>query len=365
MTLIYLSFKEREIIMKKKENYLLVALLTLACLFLPKQNVAAQGGCSEYITVSNVTHSSAKVDWSAMKSYIESKYSDGTCSDFTYKVMIGDTVFSESTKATNGTVSNLNADTAYFIEITCSYVLVLDSESYQMEEYEFEEFITGELNNVNDPGTQTQTPSNPGTPSKPNTQQVVLKKPVIQSMRLVDGTLSVIAGNVDTKYTEKLEWAVYDKKTNQLVKTDNSYSIADTIYGLDAKKVYYVKCRAVGSDANYNDVYSEWSDVKYIVSQPKVTSKNKDVKKSQVTIKWKKISGAKNYTVYVKKGKTKKWTKVKTTKSNKYVLKKFKGKKVNTFKNRYYFAVVANAKVNGKTLSSGKDEFYEAYSYYY
>ena len=355
--------------MKKKENYLLVALLTLACLFLPKQNVAAQGGCSEYITVSNVTHSSAKVDWSAMKSYIESKYSDGTCSDFTYKVMIGDTVFSESTKATNGTVSNLNADTAYFIEITCSYVLVLDSESYQMEEYEFEEFITGELNNVNETGTgtQTQTPSNPGTPkpNTPQTQQVVLKKPVVQSMRLVNGTLNVVATNVDTTNTEKLEWAVYDKKTNQLVKTDNSYSIADTIYGLDAKKIYYVKCRAVGSDANYNDVYSEWSDVKYIVSQPKVTSKNKDVKKSQVTIKWKKISGAKNYTVYVKKGKTKKWTKVKTTKSNKYVLKKFKGKKVNTFKNRYYFAVVANAKVNGKTLSSGKDEFYEAYSYYY
>ena len=351
--------------MKKKENYLLVALLTLACLFLPKQNVAAQGGCSEYITVSNVTHSSAKVDWSAMKSYIESKYPDGICSDFTYKVMIGDTVFSESTKATNGTLSNLSADTAYFIEITCSYVLVLDSETYQMEEYEFEEFITGELNNVNDPGTQTQTPSNPGTPSKPNTQQVVLKKPVVQSMRLVNGTLNVVATNVDTTNTEKLEWAVYDKKTNQLVKTDNSYSIADTIYGLDARKIYYVKCRAVSYDANYNSVYSEWSDAKYIVSQPKVTSKNKDVKKSQVTIKWKKISGAKNYTVYVKKGKTKKWTKVKTTKSNKYVLKKFKGKKVNTFKNRYYFAVVANAKVNGKTLSSGKDEFYEAYSYYY
>ena len=84
-----------------------------------------------------------------------------------------------------------------------------------------------------------------------------------------------------------------------------------------------------------------------------------------MTIKWKKITGVKNYTVYVKKGNSKKWTKVKTTNSNKYVLKKFKGKTVNTFKNKYYFAVVGNATVNGKKVTSGKDEYYGAYSYYY
>lgn len=198
-----------------------------------------------------------------------------------------------------------------------------------------------------------------------NAQGVALNKPTVQSVKVLDGRIYVTAGNVDVNNTYKLEWEIYDGKTNRCVKSDVSYSTADTIWGISNRKIYYAKCRAVSYDSSYNMIYSDWSDAKYFISQPKVTSKSKDVKKDKITIKWKKIPGVKNYTVYVKKGNTKKWTKVKTTNGNKYVLKKFKGKAVNTFKSKYYFTIVANATVKGKKITSGKEEYFSAYSYYY
>ena len=87
--------------MKKKLTYLLVALLTLTCFVLPKQNANAQGGMSPYVTISNVTYTSAHVDWSAMKGYVTDFYEGDTCTDFCYTVTLGDRVLAERTTATS------------------------------------------------------------------------------------------------------------------------------------------------------------------------------------------------------------------------------------------------------------------------
>lgn len=193
---------------------------------------------------------------------------------------------------------------------------------------------------------------------------VVLAKPTISNVSIVSGKVSALAANVDTANTSKLEWQIFDKKTNKCIKTDTSYSTGTVIYGVNGKKVYYIKCRAVAYDSSYNYVYSEWSDAKYFVPQPKVTSKNKHVGKNSINIRWKKIPGAKSYTVYARKSTAKKWTKVKTTKGNSFVLRKLKGQTIDTFKNTYYFAVATNAKAGKKTIKSGNSEYYRAYSYY-
>lgn len=205
------------------------------------------------------------------------------------------------------------------------------------------------------------TPVQPGQPVQP----IQMLKPVVGEVSIAGGKVSATATNIDANNTSKLEWQIFDRKTNKCIKTDTSYATNTVIYGVNAKKIYYIKCRAVGYDSNYNYVYSDWSEAKYFVTQPKITTKNKHVGKNQITIKWKKIPGAKSYTVYTKKSTSKKWIKVKTTKSNTVVLRKLKGKTIDTFKNTFHFTVVTNAKAGKKTIKSNRAEYYRAYSYYY
>lgn len=370
--------------MKKGLNYLMLLMFSIGVLFMQSKGVSAAGNDASYVTISNVTYSSASVDWSGIEDCVIAEHSDAVCSDFEYTVIMGDRTLAERTTSTSMNLTNLAANTNYFVEVYCYYTQTGYDEDGELAFnytdctwYDWNDFITGELLNVDDGSTKPDTgvanPSTGGsttqqTPSTPQptpqTQNISLVKPKVASATVVDGTLYLIAEDVDGR-AEELEWAVYDRKTNKCVKTSTSYSTAETIYNLNSRKIYYVRCRAVGTDSNYDDVYSDWSDAKYFISQPKITSKNKDVKKNKITIKWKKISGVKNYTIYAKKGNAKKWTKVKTTNSNKYVLKKLKGKKINTLKSKYYFTVVANATINGKKVSSGNNEYTRSYTYYY
>ena len=126
-----------------------------------------------------------------------------------------------------------------------------------------------------------------------------------------------------------------------------------------------IQCRAVTSNYDNETKCSEWSDIKYFVTQPKVTSiKNNG---NSVTVKFKKIAGAKSYTVYARKhnldGSKGKWSKAKTITSNKITVSKIRKKKVNTNKAEYDICVVANAKVKGKTVTSSKYAYYLKFRY--
>lgn len=97
-------------------------------------------------------------------------------------------------------------------------------------------------------------------------------------------------------------------------------------------------------------IYYGSSTVRYAMKHPsmkKVRHTN-----SSMTVKWTKMKGVTNYSVYVKKpgGKFRKMT---TTKGNMYTLKNMKLNK------KYYIRVIANKKAGSKVWkSNAKDEYY-------
>lgn len=346
--------------MRKYVKSLVTVLTLLLAMVAAPVAVKADEGLSAYITVSDITKTTAKIDWSAFDTYLTNSCS--VVGDITYDVSVGAKQVLNGVTATGAYVYGLEAGNLYLIDVAAHFDVDEGTGSCSKTEYEWEEFTTlGTTQKVDlDPIIDnTTSPVVPDT-----TQKLTLATPKVKSVSIVNGTLNAVASNVDTYKTYKLEWRVYDKKTGKRVKSDVSYNTAITMFGVNGRKVYYVKCRAVGHDADYNDVYSKWSKAKYFVTQPKVTTKSKDVKKDKITIKWKKVTGAKNYTIYAKKGNSKKWTKLKTTSKNSFVFTKFKGKKLNTLKNMYYFTIVSNAKAGGKTIKSGKNEYYYSYLYY-
>ncbi len=104
-------------------------------------------------------------------------------------------------------------------------------------------------------------------------------------------------------------------------------------------KGFKYRLRSYVTAANKN-WYGPYTSQKVAVAQPKVTAK----KKSNTSLKltWKKISGAKSYSVYVAKEKNDKFKKVATVKSRSYILKKTKPYK------DYYIYVKANGVKSGK-----------------
>lgn len=329
------------------------------------------------IKITNITSTSAYVEWSGLISYVCDELAPG--STFTgFDVYLGDTKLYTNTRATSIQLNNIEPGTMHFFYV---YVYYVDRWGYSGEHYAFDYFETGDKANINsstdhhDPTptpspsptpapTPTPTPSPTPSPSYPTTSVTSLSTPKVSNVEVVNGEVYVKADNIDYR-TQKLEWKIYDKKTGKCVKSETSYYTGDNFYGLNARKVYYAVCRAVGYDDDYNEVYSNWSAKKYFVSQPKVTTKSnsKDIKVNSVNIKWKKVTGAKSYTVYAKKKSSSKWVKVKTTTKTSYKLTKIKGKALNLRNSDYNFRIVTNAKVNGKTIKSSNKEWYEAYVY--
>jgi hypothetical protein len=211
--------------------------------------------------------------------------------------------------------------------------------------------LTVNINDNTDTGTNTA-----------NNSIGISATPKISLAKMVKTDLYVAAGNVDTNATSYLEYQVIDYSSKKVVKTQTSYSLSDIIYGL-GRKIYGVKVRAVGYDANYNTIYSGWSPVVYTIAQPNVSANKKFIKKNSITVSFKKIKGAKSYTIYMRQKGGKSWKKIKTIKGNKYKITKFKGKTINLTKKDYEYLVIANAKVGGKTIHSQKAEYIYTYSY--
>ena len=165
--------------------------------------------------------------------------------------------------------------------------------------------------------------------------------------------------------------AVLYKKNGKVVQTLNYTSKWDYYNAkftkATRKQVYYVKVRSYVTLANGVQKFGDWSSQLYCVPDVIVTSKNADVGHYSIKMKWKKVTGASSYTIYVSNSSGKKGKKVATVKGNKtsYTIKKVGKAKVNTAKKTYYITIITNAKF-GKSTKKSKGYYYtRAYSYYY
>lgn len=117
---------------------------------------------------------------------------------------------------------------------------------------------------------------------------------------------------------------------------------------LNTAYVAKVRTFATMGDVAKSKVYSAWSDSTVLVPQPKVTGKRSG---NSSDLKWNRIAGAKNYTVFASDRTSGGFEKVATTKSNKYTITKVHGKKMKKGK-PYYYYVKATVKQGGRSYSS-------------
>ena len=103
-------------------------------------------------------------------------------------------------------------------------------------------------------------------------------------------------------------------------------------------KTYYFKVQAVNDKG---ELSGESNIVSKVQLPAQVTSLKAASKKKQVTLKWKKVTGAKKYVIYMSKNGKSGWKKVGTTTKNTYVYKK------GTVGKKLYFRVQA-VTANGK-----------------
>lgn len=91
-------------------------------------------------------------------------------------------------------------------------------------------------------------------------------------------------------------------------------------------------------------IYSGWSEYNYAGS--KMSSITPTQKNKKISLKWKAVKGANNYSVYISKSKNSGYKKVVTTKKLSSTIAKYNGKSLKS-DNIYYVKVVANYKNGG------------------
>lgn len=173
-------------------------------------------------------------------------------------------------------------------------------------------------------------------------------------------TSATVSLQNDTKNQSGIEIEISSlsgKKIRSIKASRYSSSISFSLSKIKNKGFKY-RLRAYITAAN-KDWYGPYTSQKIAVAQPKVTA----AKKSNTSLKltWKKISGAKSYSVYVAKEKNDKFKKVATVKSTSYILKKTKPCK------NYYIYVKANGVKSGKKSYSSTSPVYQQVDqvYYY
>ena len=111
--------------------------------------------------------------------------------------------------------------------------------------------------------------------------------------------------------------------------------------------------------------YGAWSAYKEFAQPVEYNMKSTTGAKKTIPMSWKKVKGAKNYTIYMSTSKNSGYKKIATTKKTSYKIKKFKKKALKYNKN-YYIYVVANRKSGKKTIKSAntKGISYKIYKTY-
>ena len=157
--------------------------------------------------------------------------------------------------------------------------------------------------------------------------------------------------NVLQNYSSNVTYDVKYLTPNVLfVTTDYSTVYMNVSNSKLEKQGFKIKVRAYTFDSMGNKLFGDYSAEKVIVPRATIT-KLKATSKSTGKITWKKISGAKSYTVYVSTDGGTKFKKKGTTKSNSFTVK---GMKLYT---TYPVYVVANGvKYKKKKFNSTKPE---------
>lgn len=157
-----------------------------------------------------------------------------------------------------------------------------------------------------------------------------------------------------TLYADGYQYQLYDLNGKKPVSTNVTSSYYSTyIKNLKLNRFYKVRVRAYAT-INGKNVYGTWSDYKAFAFQPKVKLKSSG---RNVKLSWKKVKGAKSYTVYMSTSQKSGYKKVKTLKKTSYKATKFKKKKLSK-KKTYYFYVVANTKLGKKNVKSNVELCY-------
>lgn len=196
-------------------------------------------------------------------------------------------------------------------------------------------------------------------PSKTTQPVTTVSTPSISLLAMEGTSVGVSASTVSA---DGFEFRIL-KKNGSVYKTYSTSSSSHIFYSVKANQCYAAQIRAYKYDASGKKVYSNWSAKKYVMSQPKISTKKSKFAKNgkQISLKWNKISGASKYYVYAKKTTSKKWVKVATTKKTSYKFKKIKKKKINTHKYNYNIRVVAVGKAGGKTIKSDNGYYVRTY----
>ncbi|MDD6070891.1 MAG: hypothetical protein PUC12_08790 [Clostridiales bacterium] len=108
------------------------------------------------------------------------------------------------------------------------------------------------------------------------------------------------------------------------------------------------KVRSYVYDENAQKVYSDFSKEKIIIPRPTITSKA--LKGGKVKVTWKKVSGAKNYTIYLSSNEGQSYKKIGTSKKTSYTIQK----KLSKYKNYYVYIQANSVKYKGKKYNSTK-----------
>jgi hypothetical protein len=140
------------------------------------------------------------------------------------------------------------------------------------------------------------------------------------------------------------------KKVQTLYVDDYAKCTYQTFTKAKRTQVYYVRVRSY-INVSGGKVYGDYSNKFYAVPQPVVTSTERDISRTSVKVRWKKVSGASSYSIYKSTNKNKLGKKVATVSGNKT---SYKMTGLNFKKHDYYVRIVTNAKVNGKTKKSLK-----------
>lgn len=151
------------------------------------------------------------------------------------------------------------------------------------------------------------------------------------------------------------EYEVKNHKKKKVAKHDPKYNSGNRAsFKIENHIVYTMKVRAY-TELNGKKYKGEWSDTAYCFTQPMVNKVSYD-KKGGMTLKWNKVNGTDEYSVYVSTKRDKGFKKVKTVKSKvtSMRLDKIGGKKISA-KNTYYLYIVGTKKVKGKKYTSGKN----------
>lgn len=162
----------------------------------------------------------------------------------------------------------------------------------------------------------------------------------------------------DQKYAylpDGYELTCYNYKNKKVQKLDSKTNLTklsklkkNAVYKIEIKpfiKVKNDKAKKYGKAVTF-----------YYVPTPTLTVDNAKITQTSVPMKWKKITGATKYEIWVSNSQDKGYKKVTSVKgtTTAYNFKKFKGKKINTYTKNYYIQMVTVAKIGKKTVKSEK-----------